>query len=156
MRCAAGDRVATILLGASDDGTAVEYPAFAPSLLITGTSGTGKSTLAGVFVERLVSEEYVICLLDPEGDYHSLAEQEGVVVLKSEPGTEESRAQEVEQLLRHRSTSVAIDLSALDRQDKIRAAAHPACGARAARRHRLTALADHRRGAPSVSAGGSP
>lgn len=116
-------RHVAIELGTTDDGTPVTYPAFGQSLLITGTSGSGKSTLAGVFVERLVHEDYVICLLDPEGDFSTLAEQEGIVVLTSEPGTEDSRAHELEQLLRHRSTSVAIDMSGLSREEKTRAAA---------------------------------
>ncbi len=94
-----------------------------PNLLITGGSGTGKSTLTGVLVERLVQEEYVVCLLDPEGDYRSLAAQEGMVVLTTETGTAEQRAEEVDELLRHRATSVTIDLSALDREERIRAAA---------------------------------
>jgi hypothetical protein len=132
-------RVPVIELGATDDGTPVTYPAFGPSLMITGTSGTGKSTLTGVFVERLVRADYVICLFDPEGDYHTLVEQEGIVVLKCESGTEEDRADEVNQLLRHRSTSVAIDLSALNREEKIRATARflharAACAPRPARR----------------------
>jgi hydroxymethylpyrimidine pyrophosphatase-like HAD family hydrolase len=113
----------TTELGTAEDGTPVTYPVRGPNLLITGASGSGKSTLTGVFVERLVREDYVICLLDPEGDYRTLAEHEGVVVLSSEPGTEETRAQEVERLLRHRSTSVAIDLSALNREERIRAGA---------------------------------
>jgi len=116
-------RTPTIVLGNTADGAPFTYPAFGPSLLITGASGTGKSTLTGVFVETLVREEYVICLFDPEGDYHGLAEHEGIVVLHSEAGSEETRAQEVEALLRHRSTSVAIDLSALTKEEKIRAAA---------------------------------
>jgi hydroxymethylpyrimidine pyrophosphatase-like HAD family hydrolase len=113
----------TIELGREEDGTAVTYPVRGPNVLITGASGSGKSTLTGLFVERLVREDYVICLLDPEGDYRTLADHEGVVVLASEPGTEETRALEVERLLRHRSTSVAIDLSALNRDERIRAAA---------------------------------
>ncbi len=110
-------------LGTAVDGTPVTYPVLGPNLLVTGLSGSGKSTLTGVFVERLVRAEYVVCLLDPEGDYRPLAEHEGIVVLNSESGTEETRSREVETLLRHRSTSVAIDLSALDREEKIRAAA---------------------------------
>ena len=116
-------RQSAIELGSTDDGQPVTHPAFGPSLLITGTSGSGKSTLAGVFVEQLVREDHVICLLDPEGDFSTLAEHEGVVVLTSEPGTEENRARELEQLLRHRSTSVAIDMSGLSREEKTRAAA---------------------------------
>lgn len=112
-----------IALGTTDDGKPVSYPAFGPSLLITGTSGSGKSTLAGVFVERLVREDYVMLLLDPEGDYSSLIEHEGIVVLTAEPGTDESRANELDQLMRHRTTSAVIDLSRLNREEKIRAAA---------------------------------
>ena len=113
----------TIEIGTRDDGTAIAYPVFGPNLLITGRSGSGKSTLTGVFVERLVQEDYVICLLDPEGDYRTLAEHEGIVMLSSEAGTDEARAEEIERLLKHRSTSVAIDMSALDREERIRATA---------------------------------
>jgi hypothetical protein len=112
-----------IELGTAEDGTPVAYPVLGPNLFITGVSGSGKSTLTGVFVERLVQRNYIICLLDPEGDYRSLTDQEGIVGLTSEAGTEEDRAREVESLLRHRSTSVVIDLSALDREEKIRATA---------------------------------
>jgi len=115
-------RIPAIELGRADEATPVCHPAFGPPLLITGTPGSGKSTLAGVFVERLVREGWVICLFDPEGDNHTLAEHEGVVVLKCEAEGDEHRAEEVEQLLRHRSTSVAIDLSGLNREEKMRAA----------------------------------
>ncbi len=114
-------RPRSIAVGAEDDGTPVTLPVRGPNLLVTGASGSGKSTLAGVFVERLVHDKYVVCLLDPEGDYRPLAEQEGIVVLASEPGTEANRAEEIGRLLRHRSTSVAIDLSS--RAERVRAAA---------------------------------
>ncbi len=112
-----------IELGTDERGAPLRYPVLGPSLLITGASGSGKSTLTGVFVERLVRRDYVICLLDPQGDSRTLAEHEGIVRLTSEVGTEAAQAEEVERLLRHRSTSVAIDLSALDREGRIRAAA---------------------------------
>jgi hydroxymethylpyrimidine pyrophosphatase-like HAD family hydrolase len=111
----------TIELGTADDDTPFVYPVLGPNLLITGASGSGKSTLTGVFVERLVQRDYVICLLDPEGDYRTLAEHEGIVMLTSE--AEPSHVEEAESLLRHRSTSLAIDLSRLDREGRIRAAA---------------------------------
>jgi hydroxymethylpyrimidine pyrophosphatase-like HAD family hydrolase len=115
-----------VVLGTRPDGSPFSYPVFGPNLLITGTSGTGKSTLAGVFVERLVRDDYVICLLDPEGDFRSLAEHEGIVVLSSEEGDEQAdvRADEVAQLVRHRGTSVVIDLSQLTKDEKVRAAGH--------------------------------
>ncbi len=113
----------TIEIGRRDDGTAVAYPVFGANLLITGTPGSGTSTLTGVFVERLVREDYVICLIDPEGDHRTLAERAGILMLSSAAGAAESRAEEIEQLLRHHPTSIAIDLSALDREGRIRATA---------------------------------
>src|SRR5690349_21050454 len=109
-----------IELGTADDGTPVAYPVRGPNVLVTGVPHE-TSTLAATFVERLVSDDYVVCLLDPAGGCRALAEQEGVVVLASEPGSDGTRADEVAQLLRHRSTSVAIDLSAQSRDDRIRA-----------------------------------
>ena len=39
------------------------------SVLITGTSGGGKSTLATALLERLAAAHFQLCLFDPEGDY---------------------------------------------------------------------------------------
>jgi hydroxymethylpyrimidine pyrophosphatase-like HAD family hydrolase len=111
-----------IVLGTREDGIEFTYPVFGPNVLITGSSGTGKSTLTGVFVERLARREYVMCLFDPEGDFRTLAHHEGIVALSAETA-DAHRPDEMDQLLRHRSTSVAIDLSALDREEKIRATA---------------------------------
>ena len=44
------------------------------SVLITGTSGGGKSTLATMLLERLASAGFQICLFDPEGDYGEFTE----------------------------------------------------------------------------------
>ena len=43
------------------------------SVLITGTSGGGKSTLATALLERLAAAEFQLCLFDPEGDYDNFA-----------------------------------------------------------------------------------
>jgi hydroxymethylpyrimidine pyrophosphatase-like HAD family hydrolase len=113
----------TILLGEADDGTPVAHPARGGNLLVTGASAGETSAVAAGFVERLVQQDYVVCVLDPEGDCRTLAGHEGVVVIASEPGTEEKRAEEVDRLLRHRSTSVALDLSALGAEEQVQAAA---------------------------------
>jgi HAD superfamily hydrolase (TIGR01484 family) len=47
-------------------------------LLIAGSSGIGKSTLATALTERLVEKELQFCVLDPEGDYTGL--ENGVTV----------------------------------------------------------------------------
>src|SRR5690606_4400431 len=49
--------------GLSVDGGAV---------LIAGSSGVGKSTMATAIVEKLVAQGFQVCVLDPEGDYDDL------------------------------------------------------------------------------------
>jgi phosphoglycolate phosphatase (TIGR01487 family) len=60
-----------ILLGTREDKTAVELCPYGTSLLLAGTSGGGKSTLATGILERLYEQGYQFCLIDPEGDYES-------------------------------------------------------------------------------------
>ncbi len=48
------------------------------AVLIAGSSGIGKSTLATAIVEKLAAQRFQICVLDPEGDYDDL---QGAVVL---------------------------------------------------------------------------
>jgi len=42
------------------------------NLCIVGSSGSGKSWLAGHLVEQLLQKEYQACIIDPEGDYRSI------------------------------------------------------------------------------------
>ncbi len=48
------------------------------AVLIAGSSGIGKSTLATAIVEKLAAQGFQLCVLDPEGDYDDLL---GAVVL---------------------------------------------------------------------------
>ena len=41
-------------------------------MLIAGSSGIGKSTLATAIMEKLAAQGFQICVLDPEGDYDDL------------------------------------------------------------------------------------
>lgn len=41
-------------------------------LTVAGPSGSGKSTFISLLIEQLVSKEYQICVIDPEGDYEDL------------------------------------------------------------------------------------
>jgi HAD superfamily hydrolase (TIGR01484 family) len=59
-----------IMLG--EDEAAVLRPEHG-AVLIAGSSGIGKSTLATAIMEKLVAQGFQICVFDPEGDYHDLA-----------------------------------------------------------------------------------
>ena len=63
-----------LLLGTRPDGTRVQVPPAGLNILISGTSGSGKSTFATGLLERLMSERYQCCVIDPEGDYGELGE----------------------------------------------------------------------------------
>lgn len=67
-----------ILLGTQEDNTEVPLQPYGASILLAGTSGGGKSTLATGVLERLAEQNYQFCIIDPEGDYDSF---DGAVVL---------------------------------------------------------------------------
>ena len=75
-----GPRLArhAIPLGSREDGSTINWPPYGKNLLVTGASGSGKSTFATGLLERLAERGYQYCLIDPEGDYVSLP---GAVVL---------------------------------------------------------------------------
>jgi hydroxymethylpyrimidine pyrophosphatase-like HAD family hydrolase len=108
-----------VALGEQHDGTPATIAAHGTSLLILGPSASGKSTLTGVLVERLVESRRSVLLFDPEGDYQNLAELEQVVVLGGKAEQALPGADEVAQLLRHPRTSVVLNLSALTREEKV-------------------------------------
>ena len=56
-----------------DDGRGVMLRPDQGSVLITGVSGGGKSTLASALLERLAAADFQLCLFDPEGDYGNFA-----------------------------------------------------------------------------------
>ncbi len=67
-----------IALGLREDGTEVTVPPYGVNLLIAGPSGSGKSTVTAGIVERLIEQNYQVCVIDPEGDY---GPSEGVITL---------------------------------------------------------------------------
>lgn len=58
-------------------------------ILLSGSSGGGKSTFAASFTERLAEKNYQFCLIDPEGDYLELPNVMTVGNEKSLPTMEE-------------------------------------------------------------------
>jgi HAD superfamily hydrolase (TIGR01484 family) len=62
-----------LLLGtrADEEGAEVRIAPYGVNLLLTGSSGAGKSTLATAVLERLATQGYQFCIVDPEGDYEA-------------------------------------------------------------------------------------
>ncbi len=97
----------------------VTIPAHGTNLLIVGPSGSGKSNLAGVLVERLVERGRSVCVLDPEGDYHTLGDLVGVLIFGGKGQHALPAPQEIEQLVRHPRISLVLDLSGMSRSEKV-------------------------------------
>jgi hydroxymethylpyrimidine pyrophosphatase-like HAD family hydrolase/energy-coupling factor transporter ATP-binding protein EcfA2 len=106
-------------LGQTADGTPVTLPAHRASVLIVGPSASGKSTLTGLLVERIVRAGRSLCLFDPEGDHQAFAELEGTLVLGGKTERALATPDEVAQLLRRPGGSLVLNLSALSMAEKV-------------------------------------
>ena len=83
------------------------------SVLIAGSSGIGKSTLATALTERMVEKRLEFCVLDPEGDYADLEHAVCVGTPKAAPALEECM-----ELLRKRTSNVVISAQALSAAER--------------------------------------
>ena len=90
-------------------GTPVTLPADKGAVLITGSSGVGKTTLTHLLIERIVQGGYQFCVVDPEGDYDNL---EGVAHLGDAHAT--PRPEDVLSVLATPEASVVVKLLGLD------------------------------------------
>lgn len=72
------------------------------SLLLTGTSGGGKSTLTTGLLERLSEHNFQFVVLDPEGDYEGLGDAVAIGSVHEVP-----RADAVLEILRKTASSVS-------------------------------------------------
>lgn len=106
-------------IGETLDGEPVALPAHGTRLLIIGPSGTGKTTLTGALVERIVEVGRSALLIDPEGDYQTLADLERVVVLGGTGERALPTPDELHQLLRRPGSSLVLNLSAMTRAEKV-------------------------------------
>jgi hypothetical protein len=106
-----------LMLGCEYDGTPLSLAVRGRTILVAGEPGSGKSQLAGLICEQLILQGYCLCIVDPEGDYGSLAVLPGVVVLGGDdppPG-----ARELAHALEYPDVSVIIDLSRMPHAEKI-------------------------------------
>jgi HAD superfamily hydrolase (TIGR01484 family) len=58
-----------IELGFMENGAPFHLEPYGARVLVAGPSGSGKSTTVSAIIERLMDNQYQICLIDPEGDY---------------------------------------------------------------------------------------
>ncbi|KAF3889630.1 MULTISPECIES: HAD family hydrolase [Nostocales] len=94
-----------ILLGTREDDSLVNIQAYGSNLLLTGTSGGGKSTLATAVLERIAEQNYQFCIIDPEGDYENF---EDAVILGDT--NRAPRIQEILDLLEQPHQNVIVNL----------------------------------------------
>jgi len=102
-----------LVLGHDLQNHSVHLPPYAPNVLIAGPSGSGKSSAAASLLDRLSEKKYQFCIIDPEGDYQSLA---GAVTLgDSERG---AGIAEVLQVLGDENQNVVVNLVGLPIADR--------------------------------------
>lgn len=92
-------------LGKRADGTDEGVRPYGTTLLVAGPSGSGKSTVAAGVIERLIRQNYQVCIIDPEGDYQGF---EGAVVLGT--GDRSPALDEVLQMLQQPLTSIVVNM----------------------------------------------
>ncbi len=106
-------------VGEGADAEPVTISPHGVRMLIVGPSASGKSTLTGLLVERLIESGRSVLLIDPEGDYQSFAELERVVVLGGSNERVLPTPDELRQLLHQPRTSLVLNLSAMSRAEKV-------------------------------------
>ena len=61
------------MVGTRPDGGDLSVEPYGVSIMVAGTSGSGKSTFTTGLLERFAERGYEFCLVDPEGDYGQFA-----------------------------------------------------------------------------------
>lgn len=97
-----------IRVGVDQDEREVYLQPYSGSVLIAGSSGIGKSTLATALSERMVEREFEFCVFDPEGDYDQLEHAVSIGDVSTPP-----RIEETLKLLRQFSANVVVNTQAL-------------------------------------------
>lgn len=102
-----------ILVGEAQDKKNVYLESHRGSVLIAGSSGIGKSTLATALTEGMVEKEFEFCIFDPEGDYEDLADAVSTGGAESPPNPDE-----VLKLLQKVGANVVVNTQALQTPER--------------------------------------
>ena len=95
----------------------VSIPARGVNVLIHGDSASGKSWLAGALIERLVAQQYAVCVIDPEGDYQVFGRRPNMAWAEIRVPADVCAA--VARLERDPGASIVLDLSCLAHEEKV-------------------------------------
>ena len=106
-------------VGQGEGDAHVGLAAHGTHLLVVGPSASGKTSLTATLVEQLVEAGRTACLIDPEGDYHALAQLQRVLVMGGEGESALPTPDELAQLLGRPGESLVLDLSGLSRPEKV-------------------------------------
>ena len=96
----------------TDNDAEIFLKPYGVNVLLAGTSGGGKTTLATGIIERLIEQAYQVCVIDPEGDYAHL---EDTIMLGS---SNRSRILRKCWLLEKPQQSVVINLLGIALEDR--------------------------------------
>ena len=94
-------------------GEVLHLAPYGGGVLISGTSGIGKSTLAIALTERFVEHDFQFCVFDPEGDYEEL---ENVVMVGGADDAPSER--EILDLLAKSSNNVVVNMLGLKTEER--------------------------------------
>jgi HAD superfamily hydrolase (TIGR01484 family) len=97
-----------IRVGIDRNGDEVQIVPYVGSLLISGSSGIGKSKLATALTERMVEKQFQFCVFDREGDYDELDHAISVGNMKASPNEEQAL-----KLLKKSATNTVVNTQAL-------------------------------------------
>jgi HAD superfamily hydrolase (TIGR01484 family) len=98
-----------IRVGRDHDSDEVRILPYKGSLLVSGSSGIGKSKLATALIERMVENKFQFCVFDPEGDYEELDHAVAVGNVKAQPSKDQAL-----KLLRKPATNAVVNTQALE------------------------------------------
>ena len=95
-------------IGEDLGGDPVSVSPYGSNILLAGSSSSGKTTLCGAFIEKLIYRQYQFCLIDPEGDYQGV---QSLISIGDE--NQPPQVQEILQVLTQAEESVAVCLLAV-------------------------------------------
>jgi hydroxymethylpyrimidine pyrophosphatase-like HAD family hydrolase len=102
-----------ILIGNDRFDQPVYLEPHAGGVLIAGSSGIGKSTVATALTERMAEKELQFCVFDPEGDYEDLEHAVSIGDPRTPPN-----AAEAEKLLRTLTANVVVNTQSMSMAER--------------------------------------